>query len=61
MLTCLQIRIERCRIYLTSACQYGTFHNVLKFVTVYGLGHSWPTATNGYDASTSMLQYFDQQ
>jgi polyhydroxybutyrate depolymerase len=47
--------------YLTTACQFGTFRNVLKFVTVYGHGHSWPVASDGYDASNSMLLFFDQQ
>lgn len=47
--------------YLTTACEFGTFRNIIKFYTVYNHGHSWPVAADGLDASASMLQFFDQQ
>lgn len=44
-----------------TGCKRGTSGNVVRFTTVFGLGHEWPTAGNGFDASARMLDFFDQQ
>ncbi len=47
--------------YTTTACQFGTFRNIVRQQTVYGHGHSWPVWADGMSASTTMVQFFDQQ
>ncbi|HZJ63214.1 MAG TPA: PHB depolymerase family esterase [Kofleriaceae bacterium] len=44
-----------------TGCRRGTSGNVVRFTTVFGLGHEWPTAGNGFDASDELLAFFDQQ
>lgn len=44
-----------------TGCKKGTSGNVVRFTTVFGLGHLWPTVGNGFDASDQMLAFFDQQ
>lgn len=47
--------------YRFTACKAATSGNVVRFSTVFGLGHEWPVAANGFDASARMLDFFDQQ
>ncbi len=47
--------------YRTTACQYGTFRNFVRQQLVYNHGHSWPVWSDGMSASTTMVQFFDQQ
>ena len=44
-----------------TGCKRGTSGNVVRYSTVFGLGHEWPTAANGFDASARLLDFFDQQ
>ena len=45
----------------SSVCQGGIANAKIQFTTVYGLGHSWPTSANGFDASAELLAFFDAQ
>ena len=47
--------------YRYTGCKRGTSGNVVRLSTVVGLGHEWPVAANGFDASARMLEFFDQQ
>jgi poly(3-hydroxybutyrate) depolymerase len=47
--------------YRFTGCRRGTSGDVVRFSTVFGLGHEWPTAANGFDASDRLLAFFDQQ
>lgn len=42
-------------------CQAGIAIRKIKFTTVFGLGHLWPIAADGYDASAELLAFFDAQ
>ncbi len=44
-----------------TACKAATSGNVVRFTTVFGLGHEWPVAANGFDASARLLDFFDMQ
>lgn len=46
-------------IPMTTSCRTGTTHTMLKRVSVVGLGHEWPVAASGYDASAGLLSFFD--
>ena len=42
-------------------CQAGIANPKIQFTTVFGLGHHWPVAADGYDASAELLAFFDAQ
>ena len=42
-------------------CQAGIANPKIQFTTVFGLGHHWPIAADGYDASARLLAFFDAQ
>jgi poly(3-hydroxybutyrate) depolymerase len=60
-LTALPINPPPTYTYRFTSCRRGTSGNVVRFSTVFGLGHEWPTAANGFDASARLLDFFDQQ
>lgn len=45
----------------STVCQAGVATSKIVFTEVFGLGHLWPTAANGYDASARLLAFFDAQ
>ncbi len=53
--------------YDKTACVFGTFRNIIQFVTVDQMNfgtedHAWPTLANsGYEATNGMVNFWDQQ
>lgn len=47
--------------YRFTNCRTGSTVAKVHFTTVFGLGHLWPIAANGYDASARLLAFFDAQ
>jgi hypothetical protein len=45
--------------YRFTHCRPGITDPTIRFTTVFGLGHLWPVAANGYDASARLLAFFD--
>lgn len=46
--------------YTTTKCKPGITHEVIHRVKVFGLGHRWPTTSQGnFDASAGLLAFFD--
>jgi poly(3-hydroxybutyrate) depolymerase len=42
-----------------TGCKAGAPTDTLRFTTVFGLGHLWPVAADGFDASARMLAWFN--
>ncbi|MEM6292351.1 MAG: hypothetical protein AAGA54_13845 [Myxococcota bacterium] len=52
--------------YDATACTFGTFRNIIQFVTVNDVTsfahHEWPTSANsGYEATNGMINFWDAQ
>jgi poly(3-hydroxybutyrate) depolymerase len=45
----------------STVCQAGVAISKVIFTEVHGLGHLWPVAANGFDASAQLLAFFDAQ
>jgi poly(3-hydroxybutyrate) depolymerase len=45
----------------STVCQAGIAISKVMFTEVHGLGHLWPVAANGFDASAQLLAFFDAQ
>jgi poly(3-hydroxybutyrate) depolymerase len=45
----------------STVCRAGVATSKIVFTEVNGLGHLWPIAVNGYDASAQLLAFFDAQ
>lgn len=45
--------------YRFTGCKRGTPGNMVRYTTVFGLGHMWPVAADGFDASAELLDFFN--